>query len=321
MKKMKMFALLGTILIATSCKKDEPVIVDPIDESGPSATALTNFINNNIEDRTQHFTVDANATILVTGANGTTLSLGANMLEDASGNPVIGNVDISLIEIDTKADMVLLDKSTNGLKANGDHSTLISAGEFFVTVTQGGEELVLLEPMKLKSPVREYDDEMRKFVDVGEEDLLWGLAEDSLLELIDTMIDGRVIFTVEYGILPGEWGWTNIDKFYNDPRPKTMIYAELPVGFDNTNTEVYISYNGESNALANFDVWEDGRFTEHYGLIPIGLEVNFVAVAIIDGVLNYVIQPTTIVDNHVEEITGFTSISEDELTTLINDLP
>ena len=296
-------------------------MTDPVTETGPSATALNNFFESNNLDRTQTFTVNANAPIFITGENGTTLSLGADKLEDASGSLVTGDVTISLIEIDSKSDMILLDKPTNGLMANGDHSTLVSNGEFYVSISQAGAELVLTEAMRLKTEVDEYDSEMKKFVDVGDEDLLWGIADDSLLNIVDTIIGEEIFFTVDYDILPGEWGWTNIDRFYNDPNPKTIIYAELPDGFDNTNTEVYISYDGESNALANFDTWVDGRYTEHYGLIPIGLEIHFVAVAVIDGVLNYVIQPTTVVENHVQDITDFAPITEEALITLIDGLP
>ena len=90
----------------------------------------------------------------------------------------------------------------------------------------------------------------------------WEMAADSLLDP-----DGGMEGVSAFEILPGEWGWTNIDKFYSDPRPKTEIYAELPDGLGNTNTEVFISYDGESKALAQFDVWEDGRFTEHILLL------------------------------------------------------
>jgi len=146
--------------------------------------------------------------------------------------------------------------------------------------------------------------------------MLWEMAADSLLDP-----DGGMEGVSAFEILPGEWGWTNIDKFYSDPRPKTEIYAELPDGLGNTNTEVFISYDGESKALAQFDVWEDGRFTEHYGLIPIGLEAHFIAVIKISGQLNYTNIPATITENHVQTIDGFTEISEDALITLIDDLP
>ncbi|WP_027420617.1 hypothetical protein [Crocinitomix catalasitica] len=315
MKKIN-YLLIGLGLITMACNKHE--IVPP---PHPNAAALINFFDKNVEEKTQNFTVNANAFIYIEGEGGVTLMLNANKLAHANGDLVNGNVDVDLIEIYKKSDMVLLDKPTMAVNNSGQHIPLISGGEFYVSVSQDGVELVLLEPMKLRVS-NELDRGMRKFVNVSEDDLLWGIAEDSLLdEEFEDTLDGEGGYSVGYDILPGEWGWTNIDKWYSDPRPKTTIFAEVPEGFDNENTEVYISYDGEGPALANFDRWVDGRFTEHYGLIPIGLEVHFIAVAIIDGSLNYVIQAATIEADHVQDISGFEPTTEEALIDLIDALP
>ncbi len=62
-------------------------------------------------------------------------------------------------------------------------------------------------------------------------------------------------------------------------------------------------------------------FTEHYGLIPVGLEVHIIMVAEIDGQLNYAIQGTTIVEDHIEVITSLAPITQSALEALINGLP
>jgi len=165
---------------------------------------------------------------------------------------------------------------------------------------------------------------MRKFVDIDPgDDVLWEIADDSLIDFIDedTIGEPGGGYIASYGILPGEWGWTNIDKFFMDPRPKTTIFAEMPEGFDNTNCEVFISYDGTPGSLARFDTWIDGRFTEHYGLIPIGLNVHFIAVGIVDGDLHYAIEAASITTEHVQNIDHFTAISEAALIALIEDLP
>ena len=63
------------------------------------------------------------------------------------------------------------------------------------------------------------------------------------------------------------------------------------------------------------------RFTEHYGLIPIGLNVHIILVSIIDDEIHYAIKSTTITENHVEVISAVQSITQEELTALIDDLP
>ena len=86
---------------------------------------------------------------------------------------------------------------------------------------------------------------------------------------------------------------------------------------------MYLSYDGESNALASMDVWSETQemFTEHYGLIPVGLEVHIIMVAEIDGQLHYAIQGTTIVDDHVEVISSLSPTTQAALESLINGLP
>jgi hypothetical protein len=315
--KNTQYLIAGLVLISFACKKHEEV-----PPPAPDGAALIAFHHQNIEDATQNFSVNANSPIYIYGEKGTTLFLAADALVDAAGDLVTGNVQVELIEIDKKSEMVLMNKATMG-KVGSNHATLVSQGEFYVSISQYGTELTLTSPMTLISPIDGFDPNMRKFVNISEEeDLLWEIAADSLLDEIeeDTTGEGGG-WSVSYDILPGEWGWTNIDKFYYDPRPKTDIFAELPEGFDDTNTEVYISYDGETNALAQFDVWTDGRFTEHYGLIPIGLEVHFVAVGIVGDELHYSIQPATITSNHLQNIDDFTAITEDALVTLIDALP
>lgn len=307
------YLILSLALLAFSCKK-----VEPIPPPSPDAADMIEFIQSNMDNARQVFTVDANSAIYITGVKGTKLFLPANSLVNGAGDLVSGNVQVELIEIDKKSEMVFMNKATMGLRADGKHSTLVSGGEFFVRITQDGLELTLTSSLLLTSPTETWDPSMRKFINISDEErLLWEIADDSLL---DEGEDSVGMITM-LNLLPGEWGWTNIDRWYSDPRPKTTIYAEVPEGFDDTNTEVFISYDGEPGALAQFDVWEDGRFTEHYGLIPIGLEVHFIAVGIVEDELHYSIQSATITADHVQVIDDFAATSEDSLIDLIDALP
>lgn len=102
-----------------------------------------------------------------------------------------------------------------------------------------------------------------------------------------------------------------------------MLYVDVPDGYDDTNCVVYLSYDGEPSALAQFDIYDEDleMFTEHYGQIPIGMDVHFIFVTEIDGQMYYTIQGATIIDNHVEIITDPEPISQTTLETLINNLP
>ena len=121
----------------------------------------------------------------------------------------------------------------------------------------------------------------------------------------------------------GSFGWSNLDRWYSFTGPKTAIYVSVPAGYNGDNCAVYLYYDGESTAIARMDVWDEDElmFTEHYGLIPIGLNVHIIVVTEIDGELHYAMQGTTVVDNHIEVISSLSPITQPALETLINALP
>ena len=100
---------------------------------------------------------------------------------------------------------------------------------------------------------------------------------------------------------------------------------DVPEGWDNSNCAVYLSYDGEANTLANFDTYDSGTelFTEHYGLIPIGLEVHVILVSESEGSWSYAIQGQTIEEDHLAtfELTELVDTDMEGLVAAINALP
>ncbi len=76
-------------------------------------------------------------------------------------------------------------------------------------------------------------------------------------------------------------------------------------------------------SLALFDVYNaaTGLFTEHYGQIPIGLQVHFIMVSVIDGQWYYSVKGATIGANHTETFTELEPVSQEDLAQIIDDLP
>jgi hypothetical protein len=125
-----------------------------------------------------------------------------------------------------------------------------------------------------------------------------------------------------YYVTFGNFGWTNVDRFYSDPRPKTTILADAPEGYDNTNSAIYLSYDGEGqNALAKLDTYTAaGLFSEHYGQIPIGLACHVIFVTEDNGQWRYAIKAVTVAANDVYTFTlAETTVgSEAQLVAAIN---
>ncbi len=316
--------LLVLVLFASCIDNNDSEVFEP----QPDGEALAARFENNRENAMQEFTLDASTGGVITGEQGSKVTFQPNSF-GLNGTPVTGNVTVKLIEIYDKASMLLKDKSTQGRRANGDKEALKSAGEFFIEAKQGTNDLELLQMATVTSrPVdfSDLDGGMRVFrgdetngdwVEADENED--GINDD--VEIRDGQGADGEYATYNYDI--GDFGWTNLDRWYSFTGPKTVLFIDVPDGFNQDNSAVYLSYDGEPTALARMDTWNSSleMFTEHYGLIPIGQEVHIIMVAEIDGQLNYAIQGTTIVDGHIEVITALTPITQPALEILINGLP
>lgn len=322
----RLSAALICFAIAGCDETEAPVIIPETPK--PDAAALQSFFDSGIADQVQQFKVNASTGGNITGKKGTIIKFYTNAFQTVGGAPVTGEVDVELIEVYDRASMMLTKKPTNGKDADGKISTLVSGGEFFVNATQGGIGLKsggfqILAPTKNTG---EIDQDMKQFNGiencVGDDcNVVWEEAKDRGVEIGEFQTTGG--FQTAYLVYQSKFGWTNIDRWYNDPRQKTTIFVDVPEGYNNSNCAVFIAYDGEPTALGRFDRYDEatGMFTEHYGLIPIGLKVHIILISIIEDEIHYAIQGATIAANHVEVIGEVKSVSEEELIALIGELP
>ncbi|MWB96563.1 hypothetical protein GON26_19535 [Flavobacterium sp. GA093] len=296
---------------------DDPVIMPP------SKAAFTNIREAALENKTQKFTLTAGTGVItLTSAKGVKININGDCLTKA-GNAVTGTVDIEYVELFDKGDMLVTNKPTMGLMADGKKNLLISGGEFFIRATQNGQDLVtscninLLVPANLTGGV---DNDMTLwFGNIDEkDDLVWREVKDGG----DGGKGGVQGEGTNYYVTFGNFGWTNVDKFYSDPRPKTTILVDAPEGYDNDNCAIYLSYDGEGqNALAKLDTYTaEGLFSEHYGQIPVGLACHIIFATEESGQWRYAIKAVTIAANQTYTFTlAETTIgTEAQLVAAIN---
>lgn len=204
MKNLTLIALVF-ISILFACKKDKG--------NNDSTLSLAEF-NSRFSVATQKFNGTAGAAFSITGAKGMKFDFPANAFLDASGNPITGNVVISLKEVLSKRDIVLSGKVT---QSNG--HLLITGGEFQILASQNGQALKLnpAVAVDVKVPTTLNTDPMDLFV--------WGptAAADSTWVLDQK---ARVASSTNfYQFNLPSFGWINCDYFYNNPNPKTTITA------------------------------------------------------------------------------------------------
>ncbi|QLC66604.1 hypothetical protein LPB248_09990 [Flavobacterium sp. LPB0248] len=320
------FKKIGLLILAmtmfASCDNTDG---DDIKLSPPTSAAFKSISEKGVKRNTQNFTMTAgNGVVTLTSAKGVKLSINGDCLTK-NGNPVTGQVDIEYIELFDKGNMLVTNKPTMGLTADGKKNLLISGGEFFIKATQGGVELQTSCSMNMIVPTaltNGLDNLMTLWTGVIDEDgeLAWREAKanaDGNGGKGGVQGEGN-----NYYVTFGNFGWTNVDRFYSDPRPKTTLLVDVPDGYNNTNSAVYLSYDGEgTNALAKLDTFTaQGLFSEHYGQIPIGLACHIIFATEDNGNWRYAIKGVTISANAVYEfnLSETTVGTEAQLIAAIN---
>lgn len=306
-----------------SCNND-----DDNNDSPPSEAQFKALRDVALVNITQNFQFNAqDGPTSFTSAKGVVLEINGNCLT-LNGNAVTGNVNIEYVEIFDKGTMLTTHKTTLGRMFNGDLAMLDSGGEFYINATQNGQQLALTCGMSLTVPTSLTDGE-----DTGmtlwegtidaEGNLEWdemnGAAGQGGVEVI-----GQGTSATYYAVF-SNFGWTNVDRFYNDLNPKTTILVTVPTGYTSNNSAVYLHYDGLGSSLANLDTYNSttGQFSEHYGQIPIGLACHIIFATEENGQWRYGIKGVTIAANAVysfiltETVVG----SEAQLIAAINALP
>ncbi|OXA73083.1 hypothetical protein B0A67_05260 [Flavobacterium aquidurense] len=274
----------------------------------PSEAAFKSISTKGVKRITQNFTITAGTGVVtITSAKGVKLNINGDCLTK-NGVAVTGAVDIEYIELFDKGTMLVTNKPTMGVMPDGKKNLLISGGEFFIKATQGGVELKTSCSMNMIVPAALTDD-------VDNAMTLWTGKIDEKGELAWEQPKPNADGTggkggvqgegTNYYVTFGNFGWTNVDRFYSDPRPKTTLLVAAPTGYDNNNSAVYLSYDGEgTNALAKLDTYTPaGLFSEHYGQIPIGLKCHVIFATESNGQWRYAIKAVTVAANDVYTFT------------------
>ncbi|URC13900.1 hypothetical protein [Flavobacterium sp. B183] len=319
-KKIGLLFLLAMGFVSCDNSDSDDALILP-----PSASAFKSISEQGVKKNTQNFTITAGTGVVtLTSAKGVKLSINGDCLTK-NGVAVTGAVAIEYIELFDKGTMLVTNKPTMGIMPDGKKNLLISGGEFFIRATQGGVELKsscsmnLIVPAALTDGV---DNAMTLWVGKIDEkgELAW---EQPKPNADGTGGKGGVQGEgTNYFVTFGNFGWTNVDRFYSDPRPKTTLLVDAPDGYDNNNSAVYLSYDGEgTNALAKLDTYTPaGLFSEHYGQIPIGLKCHVIFVTEDNGQWRYAIKAVTVAANDVYTFTlGETTVgTEAQLVAAIN---
>jgi hypothetical protein len=315
------------LLLFSACNKAE-IIPSPVSNNTifeeESSTELTNFFKSNLNQMTQRYSLDVSDGINIVTTKGATISIPKNALTTPNGNYVKGIVDIEFIELYDRASMLLANKPTVASMPDGSQSQLITGGEYYLRITQNGKELIAKQSIEVNLNAKYTNgfQEGMQFFDGsidGNNELTW---KENKVKTISNKVDSLDFEkNYSYKLLSDTWGWTNCDRYSSDPREKTNIKVFLNQKYTLKNTEIYITYDGESRALGMMNIYNKVEKYFSTYQVPIGVQLHLIALTVDNGQLKYSVKPITVDKDGVFYMDGFKNTSIDELTDLINTLP
>ncbi|WP_445455966.1 hypothetical protein [Flavobacterium sp. HNIBRBA15423] len=326
LKTTMMLSLLTTLFI--SCEKNDDNDCNGDCDPRPTANEFAAIREDALLELTQTFQLNAtNGTTTFTSTNGVEIDINPSCIT-LNGNAVTGTIDIKYIEVFDGGNMLVTDKTTMGVLPTGDMAMLISGGEFYINATQNGQQLALNCAMNLRIPasLTESENDMTLWDGTIDADgnIDWREQNDPTGGQGGVFLEQGTAGNTYYAFF-NSFGWTNVDKFYSHPGPKTQILVTVPSGYNFQNSAVYLHYDGEGNALAKLDTYDavTGQFSEHYGQIPVGLACHIIFATEENGQWRYAIKPVTITTNAIYNFTfGETVVgTEAQLVAAINALP
>lgn len=288
-----------TVLLV-GCKDNDDVKESDV-LAVPNASNFQNLRETALNKLTQtkEFEVDGMGDIEFTSEKGVKVRIPEGCLV-IKGKPVQGKVKFDFIELFDKSSLLTTNIATMGWDSNEKVAKfLVTGGAFNLKLTQNGQEIESLDycNYELEVPVKltgKLDDTMKLWYGKfnNQENLIWEeVIRDRNLEIPT----GLIFENEKYRAIIDEFGWVNIDRFYdNESRETTSVTIKVPSQYDGRNSAVYISYKEVPGLATAYYDTDNKLFNTGGYTLPIGLEVSVIFCSESNGKWAYAIKRITI---------------------------
>lgn len=272
--------------------------------------------------------------IFTTGKFNTRIVIPPKSITRKGGVAINEPIKIDFVEIYEKGGMLVMNTPTmaEARPGSSDKTLLITGGEFYINITTARDN----EPVEIVSPIKveinpnnsaATPDDMLLWN--GERDnndnLTWVEAPKNELEFEN----GQPVSKNGYSVLinsSSNFGWCNIDKFYRPGAPMTKIGVKVPIGFDDSNSSVYVAIKGENNMLAQVYLYNpsNNMFGVTNDCLPAGYEIHVIFVGETNGQYVYHIDTVTLTINGSYDFSNInltTATSYSQVEQIISQLP
>lgn len=302
---------------AMSCKET----VTPITAS-KIPNGLSGLIAEQTNLATQKFVVNVEPRkpFKIVGKQGTVITF-KNLWNKTTFEDIKGNVDIELIEIYDLADFVLLNKPTVAEDVNSltkEKKMLESAGSFFVSVKQNGQEVSANYSLASR-PNQTVNRDMMIFTapeSTANAEFTWIPTGRKAPVCADSLLIGTYCIDFIEGSIRDKW--INLDRYIINDGTNYPIKVQLPSGFNEVNSRVYFSIEGMKTLFPL--IYANNIFSTTTYEFQQDLGITIIVIVEDKGELKYFIRKTKTQKNTIETVTTLTPITLEELRQKMNAL-
>ncbi len=281
--KIKAFILIlfAGGLFLNACQKDIDIFVpDPGQLNGPdtswqntiTATTPVSVLKNNLLLAPYFDTIAVNANVAsVTTPFGVQVNFPPHCCATAGGQPVTGKVDVELMIVKKKGDMIRLNKPSTY-----NDSMLVAAGQIFIQLKKEGQVLQLAPGVRINIRYNDLpvNPQMKFFI--GDET---NAQHFNWLPTPDPSADTIVMGTQAYEIYTQRQRWISVATVFdvNVSTPKVQVSADIASYFTNANTIAFTVFKDIRSVIAMKGDLATRKFMT--GKLPIGKQVTVVVIS------------------------------------------
>lgn len=282
--KVKAFILIlfaGGLLL-NACQKDVDIFVpDPGQLNGPdtswqntiTASMPVSILKSNLWQEPVYLdsiTVNANIAT-VTTPFGIQVNFPPNCCTTGAGQTVTGKVQVEIIAIKKKGDMIRLNKPSTW-----NDSILVTAGQIFIQLKKEGQILQLAPGIRIN--IRYIDlpvNHQMKFF-IGDET---NTQRFNWLPTPTPLLDTIIMGTQQYEIYTKQQRWVSIATLFdvNITTPKVRVSADIAPYFTNANTVAFTVFKDVRSVVAMQGDLSTRKFIT--GKLPVGKQVTVVVIS------------------------------------------